>query len=412
MNRKEENDNRADFGNLEKILNDSDWEGEVNTKSDGIIESKSGRPIELNLNIADAKNGDGATVRDILTVFSRGSVKIFTAVLVSLILGVIAVLVYHFAIYSNYPYAGSVTGVISFNYAGAEEGLDPHGRRLDVSKIVSPNILDRALAELNMFEYGLTSDDIRQNVRIEGIIPIDAMQRILIIKEIATRDPSRLDELNQLSYISTQFAVTLNVPSEFSFLAGTRGVELLEAIFSSYQRYFFEEYGGISVLSTAVESLPLEEYDYFDAHRVLNSQLNNMLAYLSAKSSEAPDFRSIGTQMSFGDIILNLDLLKIDLSLIRSLIEVRLVTKDKDLLMSTYTSLITDMNMNKNIQLERARINQNAAQSYQKDSVVIYGGGSGDSMQLSQSSDTYDMFIRASAVAAVEAIRLEDDIEY
>ena len=419
------NDDKKKFDQAKLNERIEQWKKEMNQKDNEVQmdvssiktsnKQKPTRPsesIELNLRLPEQNEEHGITLKEIFTIFKRGAIKIFTVTLISVIVGIVAAIIYYAV---TLEYVGMVTGIISFNYEGAEEGLDPHGRKLDISKIRSPQVLDKALNAMDFYEEGLTVEDIRQNITIEGIVPEDVIQRILIIKEIATRDPSKLDQLTDVSYISTQYAITLNIPRGFSFITKEKGIEFLAAIFRSYTEYFFEEYGDRDVLSTAVASLPYSEYDYDQSARVLGVQISNMINYLIVKRNEMPDFRANSTQMSFGDIITNIELLRtIDLANIRSLVEVRLVTKDRALLISNYQSLIVEKTLEKDVQIERARITLEAANNYQKDAAVMFGaaGTSDSTLQFTQPSNTYDTLIQQSATASESAIRLQSEIDY
>lgn len=374
-----------------------------------VSKAQASETIELNLRLPPQNEDDDISVKDIVTIFKKGSVKIFTVTLVSLVVAIVAAFIYYFV---TAEYAGTVTGIISFNYKGAENGLDPYGRILDVTKIRSPQVINNVLTELNLDEKGVTVEDLRQNIVIQGIVPEDAMQRIMIIKEISTRDPSKLDQLADVSYISTQYAVTLSIPKKFSFLKNSNGTELLNEIFYSYQEYFLKEYSDKGILNTAVTVLPYSEYDYDDAAKVLNGQLDTIISYLASKMDISPNFRSNKTQMSFGDIITNLDLLKtIDLSKIRSIIEVRFVTKDSELLISTYRSLIVEKTLDRDVYREKALIFQQAAASYQKDSAVMFGAAD-STLQFTQPSDTYDLLIKQATESSEFAVRLQGVIDY
>jgi len=367
--------------------------------------------IDLNLRLPGQNKDGELTIKDVLTIFRRNSGIIFTVTLISIVVGMVAAAAYYFL---TVKYTGTVSGIISYNYKGAEDGLDPYGRLLDVTKLKSPKVLEPVLSQLNLYEKGVTVEDIRQNIRIEGIIPEDAMQRILIIHDISPEEPSKLEDLNELSYIPTQYTVTLRIPKKLSVLKGAIGVELLSSVLRSYQEYFFEEYSDRSILSTAIVSLPYNEYDYYDSFKVLNGQFNNMINYLNAKRNEAPYFRANSTQMSFGDIITNLNLIKtIDLANMRALVEVRLVTKDIDFAISCYKAIILDKTLEKDVQMENARITKEAAENYEKDTAVLFGStGAYPALQFSQPSETYDSLIEQAVAAEEQAVSLQRDIEY
>jgi hypothetical protein len=351
------------------------------------------------------------TLKDILRIFNNASVKIFVATLIAGVIGVIAAGTYYF--FFAPQHSGAVIGIISFNYNGAEEGLDPFGRLLDVTKIKSPKVLDRALTELNLYAKGVTVEDVRQNITIEGIVPDDAFQRILTYRAIAEEEPSKLEEILDLFYVPTQYAVTLSIPSRFSFLSGAAGIELLTAIFHSYQIYFFEEYSARNILSTAIFSLPYEEYDYSESYKILNGQFNNILNYLVEKRNESPDFRAKSTQMSFGDIVRNINLIRdIDLLNMRALIDIRLLTKNVDFRILSYRALVAEKEMDEIIAMENAVATWNAIETYEKDSTIWFGTVGQAALEFNESSGFYDDLITRALRYEETAIRLRAEIDY
>ena len=76
--------------------------------------------------------------------------------------------------------------VITFQYDGIEEGLDPNGAAFDINKLKAPVVIEAALESLGNTDISV--EDVRQNIVIEGGIPEDAVDRITVIKHMALVD--------------------------------------------------------------------------------------------------------------------------------------------------------------------------------------------------------------------------------
>lgn len=97
--------------------------------------------------------------------------------------------------------------VVSFQYEGIEEGLDPNGAAFDINKIKAPAVIEEALNSLNITEYSV--EEIRENIAIEGVLPEDAVERITVITQMALEDVSNYEKILDVSYFPSQYVVYL-----------------------------------------------------------------------------------------------------------------------------------------------------------------------------------------------------------
>lgn len=240
------------------------------------------------------------TFKDIFTLLKKSFVRIVVYVLIAAILvgaiGLVVILVT--------DKDDSYHAVIQFNYKNAEDGLDPWGRRLDVSKIKADNIVVDALTSLGYDQERIAElkPELISNITISGMVPEDAMTKILTIKEIATKNPTALDELNSLSYVSTNYVVALQSDSKLK-LSKDEYKAILNSVIDTYINKFRETYGFGNLLGTKVaETVEYEKYDYIQIYSLLESQINEAVSYLDNLISDAKDFRSTESKLSFFDL--------------------------------------------------------------------------------------------------------------
>ncbi len=194
--------------------------------------------------------------------------------------------------------------IIEYNYEGVESGLDPWGRKLDVTKIRSDAIVTKALVENEYSEErrAKLKNGIINNIAIAGVVPEDIMKKILIIKEIATKTPTQLNELTGLSYFSTSYVISLKNDKKLG-LSGKECINILNSIVDNYILAFKQQYGFNNALGTLIgEEVNRNGYDYLELHSLYADQVDSVMAYLDDMISRSASFRTTATKLSFEDM--------------------------------------------------------------------------------------------------------------
>jgi len=306
------------------------------------------------------------------------------AVCAGILLGLILLGVDYIAGESNYARA-----VISFQYEGIENGLDPNGAAFDINKIKSPKVIEGALTALGTTEYDV--EKIRESIDIEGVIPQDAVERITVIKEMSLEDVSNYEKILDVSYFPSQYIVYLRKSSGIS---GSEAVQILNAVLESYRTYFMDTYANTEVLTVTGNLIDYKDYDYAEAMDMLEAQMEIMQDYVSERRDQAPEFRSSGTGLSFGDISMALNTVsEIDIANLNSYIESHMLTKDIDRQREYYEYRIKKYNMDieeKQIQLSNV---QSVIDKYQKDPLVIVSAQE-TTQELQQTNEYYDRLLQ------------------
>ena len=278
--------------------------------------------------------------------------------------------------------------VISFQYEGIEDGLDPNGAAFDINKIKSPMVIENALNNLGITD--ISTEDIRQNIMIEGVIPQDAVERITVINQMSLEDAANYEKILDVTYFPSQYIVYLY---KDSFLKASDTTEILNAILESYRTYFMDTYANTEVLTVTSNLLDYQDYDYAESIDMLESQIEIMLDYVVERKEQAPDFRSANTGLSFGDIETSLRTIEeIDLANLNSYVENIALSKDKTRMSEYYNYKIRKYNMKlSELQVQMATI-QNTIDAYAKDPVVIVSSQE-STQEITQTNEYYDKLI-------------------
>lgn len=305
------------------------------------------------------------------------------AVCIGVCLGLIVAGVQYLMGKSSYARA-----VISFQYEGIEEGLDPNGAAFDVNKLKAPVVIEDALRNLGITDISV--EDIRKNIVIEGVIPEDAVERITVIKEMALEDASNYEKILDVSYFPSQYIIYLY---KDSFMSGTDTTAILNAVLESYRTYFMDTYANTEVLTVTSNLIDYKEYDYAESIDMLESQIEIMIDYVTERKEQAADFRSVNTGLSFGDIETSLRTVEeIDLANLISYVENTTLSKDKVRMKEYYEYKIRKGNMKlSELQVQLTTV-QNTIDTYAKDPVVIVSSQE-STQELTQTNEYYDKLI-------------------
>lgn len=278
--------------------------------------------------------------------------------------------------------------VVSFSFDGIDEGLDPNGGIFDVNKIKSTLVIDNALADLGWTDQDV--EEIRANLKLEGVIPDSVKQQIAVINTVAEDAAEYYTNIEDLDYFPSRYTVTLQ---RCKGMSGSDTSELLNAILLSYKEFFMDSYADMSVLGTAVSVLNVESYDYLQAADMIENGIDTMEAYVTAKQEQAPDFRANSTGLSFSDLANSIDAVRqLDLNNFISFVQSNNLTKDAGVQVDYYSYQIRQYNLEiQELQSQLADV-ERTIQAYEKDPVIVMSNQ--DSVtETSQKNEYYDRLL-------------------
>ncbi len=311
-----------------------------------------------------------------------------------------------------------VQAAVEFTFSGVEDGKDPAGNEFDAAKqLTSPVVLKNALESLGYDADTLSVDDLRDNISVKGIVPEDAIDKLLAYKSVF--DTGNSNALNavqamlNVSYHPTRYIIRFD-PTNIG-VSGDEGVQVLNAVLDAYKRYFYETYGYNKALGTAVLAVDYHDYDYERAIEVFDNSLESAQRYVNTLANEdSTGFRSVATGYSFTDLANALGTLRSeDLGWISSYVTVNNVTKDRDMLLTNYEYRIETLKRQKTAAETNLASIEASIAAYQKDTVLIVGSDKNSTdMTISQASDQYDSMINRKLATQAEIAECTKDIAY
>lgn len=259
------------------------------------------------------------------------------------------------------------TAVINFSFEGIDEGKDPSGGLFDVTKLKSTTVINDALEELGW--DGGNVEEIRANLKIQGVIPDSVKQQIAVINTVAEDAVEYYTTIEDLNYFPSQYTVTLQ---RCKGMSGDETRELLDAILLSYRKYFMDSYAGMTALGFAMEVLDVRAYDYMQASDMIGNELDVIEDYVEAKAQEAPNFRANSTGLTFGDLASSISTVRrLDLNNFISFVQTNNLTRDAGVQIDYYNYQIKQYNLEiQELQTQRSNVDR-TIEAYEKNPVIV-----------------------------------------
>lgn len=308
-----------------------------------------------------------------------------------------------------------LNALVSFTYDGIEKGLDPAGMDFNKESIKNPVVIEKALTSLGLPLDDL--DNIRNSIDIEGIIPADAMDKILTYKNVyenaSNNNLQAAQAMLDVSYFPTEYKISFNYAG--TSLDRKTSVEVINAILEEYKNYFFDVYGYNETLGSSVTALDISSYDYTEAIEVLKASLDTLSKYVKQLSTDdITRFRSSVTGYTFGDLYEAVETVKtIDLDKVSSYISVNNLTKDKNASIAYYEYRINELNRSKTSLEEQLASVKESIKAYEKDQIIIFGNGTDNTdTQSTQKSEQYDKMVEQKLTLTNSLATTKQNINY
>ena len=369
---------------------------------------------ERNLNITlknEEKDQDEVVIS--ISAILKKLKKYFTIWLVAAVFLFVAS--FGFATLTTHVKKPELTALVSFSYSGIEKGKDPAGRKFDINSIKNPNVIERALTDLDLSLEHV--EDIRRGIKFKGIIPKDAMDRITVYKSVyetaSSGNLQAAEEMLDVTYYPTQYEVYFDYNE--TELSSSQALDVFNTMLEEYQNYFYETYGYNESLGSAVKAIDYTEYDYPEALDVLSNSLSTLKKYVRTLDSEdATRFRSSETGYTFDDIYQAIKTLQsVDVDRISSYIALNNVTKDKGEAIAYCEYRLKALAREKTQLEEQVKVFDDSIKQYEKDQVVIIGNQDVNvDSTITQASAQYDKMINQKNNAATDLADTKRSITY
>lgn len=222
--------------------------------------------------------------------------------------------------------------VIHYNDEQAEQGLAPTGVKLDVNEIKSSAVVSKVVERM-----GLT-----------GIYSVDSLISRISITPIPDEDKmaqkqAKLEEGEDYIYEPSTFIVSFAATSaEGSEFARKIIDETLDVYFAEYS----QKYVNVAPVNNTVKNITSNDYDYIEMLELIDDGLGNTLQSLYKIVENENYYRATTTGESFADLADEFSYIRsVKLSRIFSKVYKYQITRDKNMLVSDYTTRIDNNNI-------------------------------------------------------------------
>lgn len=252
------------------------------------------------------------TIWDVFSYINKWKVGIVEIVMLSLLAT---------ALYVNNHQTYNAETIIKYTDQNVRSGYTPTGEKLDVYEIISPNIISRAIEDLNINN---SVENIRSRVIITPIIP----DEVLEIKK------AKAKEAEEYHYFPVSYSVRFVAGSDKN---GGYARDIVEAIIKNYSIYYAETYLNNAIIPEIDYDTDIKTHDYLEIAEVMDSAVSSTIQYLEECYSSDMDFRSPVTGMSLNDLTTDYKAIKnFDIPALFSNIRNAQITKDREALLKKY----------------------------------------------------------------------------
>lgn len=222
--------------------------------------------------------------------------------------------------------------VIHYNDEQAEKGLAPTGDKLDVNEIKSSAVMSKVVDKM-----GLT-----------GIYSVDNLISRIDITPIEDKDKvaqkdAKLEEGEEYIYKPSTFIVSFAATSgEGPDFART----ILDETLDVYFEQFSQKYVNVAPANNTIENLNKNDYDFIEMMELIDTSIDNTLTTLYQRMEQNNYYRATQTGVSFAELVDDFNYLRqVKVSSLVSKIYNYQITKNKNVLVSDYTTRIDNNNI-------------------------------------------------------------------
>ena len=301
------------------------------------------------------------------------------------------------------PGKTSASSTIEFAFDGAASGIAPNGYAFDLNNIGSDEVLEAALESARMKDR-YTADQIRQQLKYQGVYPEDIVKQMLSFDSALDFSANRA--VAATNYHPTQYSVKLY--NDFDKDISKADLQkLLECIMAEYKSYFSRVYAaGTNEISVRYT---LSDYDYPQQLTILTRLMEESVIYAEEMYEKEPSLMTGGR--GFNDIALQLNnLIDTDINKLSANVTINALTKNPDRLIIQYNYEIRSLNNQLAKKTDQLARMDKLVSDYDKNE-IIYLSTSGALTKIDgNSTEIYDKLITARNNVAEEITAIKSNI--
>ncbi len=210
---------------------------------------------------------DSFSFKKIFDLLKRSAKRMLIYGLISAVIGAAVVSIIVLTTREDIDYKG----IVEYNYQNIDEGLDPKGNVLEVSRIKSNSIINNALSAM-----GNVSSE--QAAKILPIIADD----IIVTGYISDAMRTALERDTQLTYFPSRYEISIKYNPKTG-LSKNQYLDFLNKLMESYTQYFYEYYNYGNIMTLIVnENTVANSNDYINAIKTYENEISNIQAQINS----------------------------------------------------------------------------------------------------------------------------------
>lgn len=239
-----------------------------------------------------------------------------------------------YAIYMNLSSSNTYVAseVIHYNDEQAEQGKAPTGDKLDVNEIKSSAVMSKVVERMGL--SGIYSvDSLISRVSITPLPDAD---------KIAQKE-AKLEEGEEYIYEPSTYIVSFTATNNEG---GEFARTILDETLDVYFAEFSQKYVNVAPANNTIENLRSANYDYIEMMELIDTGIEDTLSTLYQRMEKHPYYRATTSGASFSDLADEFHFLRnVKVSSLFSKIYKYQITKNKQVLISDYTTRIDNNNI-------------------------------------------------------------------
>lgn len=231
----------------------------------------------------------------------------------------------------------TATAVIQFE---TTDGTAPDGTEIDTDEITSSEVISNAVSSLG---DAISADQIREGISVDPIV--DEKEEALY--------EAKLDHGEEYDIINTKYKVTFSCDASNGKDYPRR---VLNAVLQAYFTYYGTYHSSVNLATNSIKDIDYRGYDYLETVDTLNESIDEAMDLLAKRMDQNSEYRSTLTGYSFQDIYNEFNYIRNEESPnISAEILSNRVSKDADVLITTYKKKNTDIETQNSVEKDKIK---------------------------------------------------------
>ncbi len=299
----------------------------------------------------------------------------------------------------------------------------PDGGELDLNQITASNVLQAALAGLEL-SHPVSLADLRANIRIDRILTEESRRQ----QELASRmiDDKNADGYEQLQSIDLTYENRFVVSLTNGFGSPDSRVKyklkdeelrlLLNRILEAYNDYLVALYADLKLPDDQLSAIDMERQDILESLDLLRSAMQELSDFCRSRPQSVRTYRSWRTGLSLNDLLTELEEARsVNVNYLYSYVSTNSIVRDRESMITSYRYKLRSAQGRLDTLNENIATTQDILDNYKNDEIYVSMQESDTAKSTRTTTDYYNQLIIEQANNYDKVAQLEitiTDLQY